>query len=127
VRWDERRRTSPTKATKKKRSNARQLRTTIQKSLKRIEDNKNNFVFASSNDEEDDNDAVSSKSSGGNYKEDDLVAMTKVCLPAAVQNVEDKEKAGCPSIPLCALKSPLCIKPWYCTQKSTALCTRTVV
>ena len=57
-------RSSPTRATKKKRGNAKATKDNTKGAKTRIEDNKNNPVFASSDDEEDENDAASSKSSG---------------------------------------------------------------
>jgi hypothetical protein len=67
----DKRRTSPTRATKKKCGNAKATKDNTKGAKTRIEDNKNNPVFASSKDEEYDNDAASLKSSGGDFKEDD--------------------------------------------------------
>ena len=84
MRRDERR-TSPTRATKKKLGNAKATKDNTKGAKTGIEDNKNNPVFASSDDEEDDNNAASSKSSGGDFKEDDLESSLTKVLPAAVQ------------------------------------------
>ena len=61
-------------ATKKKRGNAMATKDNTKGAKKRIEDNKNNPVFASSNADadENDNDATSLKSAEGDFKEDDL-------------------------------------------------------
>jgi hypothetical protein len=67
-------RSSPTRATKKKRGNAKATKDNTKGAKTRIEDNKNNPVFASSDDE---NDAAFSKSSGGDFKEDDLESSDK--------------------------------------------------
>ena len=73
----DKRRTSRTRATKKKCGNAKATKDNTKGAKTRIEDDKNNPVFASSDDEEDDNDAASLESSEGDFKEDDLESSYK--------------------------------------------------